>query len=450
VAEIASAGLVMMTACHRTVALPPPEPQGRASSLLIRVDDGRTTSVWATDVGKEETYPTFEGEGHPDMRALFYPCALSALGLDTGWQTLANAPDGIAIPPPSEVLVLQKQASAWTQGTDDGSDASLRLRSNLACARFSATVGRLTVGTPTMPSQPVAGTVAIALDAHTALVATQDGVFYRVRDDATPPERLSTISPLLAHGAGYRAPDGQLWLYGDRGELAHGDLEHGFVSIKTTTTSSSAGHVAIAGPTMESVPFELFTVSSTGAFRRFDGARWETIDRGGHRSPDSKGLVWTGPSEAFAIGVADGVVHYQSGAHAIEPLGTDRDGSQAIGWAPDIGVVVGLNNGLLFVRGADANWRLLPTGDPGTVHALVAFQGGFIAGRESGNFTQYHLLLGWCPSMPGATADPLRMVPFASGFLVTEFQDGEHPLTGNSVTYIVPDHSTPACVQPAN
>ncbi len=442
--------MVAMTACHRTVALPPPEPQHPASSVLVIADDGRTTAVWATDVGAEESYPTFEGAGHPDMHALFYPCALAALGLDPGWQTLTTAPEGIAIPPPSEILVLAKQATEWTDAPDDAPDASLRLRSNLACTSFEAVVQHLTVSTSAMPSQPVAGTVAIALEAHTALVATQDGVFYRIHDDATEPERLSTISPFLPHGAGYRAPDGTLWLYGDRGELAYGDLVHGFESIKTTTTSSSAGHVAIAGPTMDGVPFELFTVSSTGAFRHFDGAHWKTIDRGGRRSPDSKGLVWVGPGEAYAIGVADGIAHYQNETYVIETLGTDRDSSQAIGWAPDVGILVGLNNGRVFARAADGSWRLLPSGDPGTVHALVAFPGGFIVGREQGSFTQYHQLLGWCPSMPGGTADPLRMVPFSSGFLVTEFEDGEHPQTGNSVTSIVPDHATPACANPAN
>jgi hypothetical protein len=449
-------GLALCAACHRSVGIDPPEPRAGMESVLLIFEEATTKHVWVGDLGRAaSSYPAvFPFSGVADAYALFYTCTLKSLGLSPGWQLGSNDPAGIAVPPASETLhthVMSEGASRWAEDTAYQPPPDLRLPTSARCATF--TNKSYDLPGPEQSSGPV----AVAVDPHTALVGlniadTTSGYFATLRDDESGARLLTGISTQTPHFAGYRGPDGRIWLLGERGHIAVGDPTNGFAPLGTTATATGGpGLAAIDGSSDASSSFELFTVSHNGAFDRYDGTigKWSALDRGGHRARDAPGVVWVAPQEAFAIGVRPGkVVRYKDGALSEESFDLPPFVALSITYAEQLGVVVGTDRGVVFVRQASGAWQNLPNKVGDQIHALVPFAGGFLSGSENGAVTQYHVLLGWCESISAIASDPLRFVPFASGFLLTQLNDGERLTPENMAIYIVPDQAQQSCAIP--
>jgi hypothetical protein len=430
--------------CHKYLGIRPPEPSSPMASAILFFEQGATVRAWATDLDAGSVrLPQISIPAEIDVEVFYYACSVSAFGLSPGWLSISNGGvQGVPIPHPLEMqraTLAPDHASTWAKEATTSLLPDWRLTTSLQCATFN--VKEWPIG------PPADGTIDIPLDAHSALVATDNGAFFRVRDDADQPQALTAVSTATPDLAGYRAHDGRIWLFGVGGEIAVGDPDRGFTSAGTTASATATtGFAAMDGPEGDA-PFELFTVSQNGSFDHYDGSAWHTLDRGGLGAGDHPGLVWVGPGEVFAIGLLEGsVTHVKDGVLTREHIGALETNLRllSISSSHQLGIILGTLDGTIFVRHDDGSWDPLPNVLRNEVQTLTPYQGGFIAGVEHGVLVQYHPVLGWCPYSSAATTDPRHVVPFASGFLMTTAQH-ERIAQGASVFYAESDQPSSSC-----
>jgi hypothetical protein len=432
---IASAG------CHSNVVLDPlPASDGARSVLVIGHDAERGLWVEAFDSG--ERPPELHFTESVDLHAVELGCPLERLGLARGTQRLLDTPaQALRIPRPRRAWSTRIDDGRWSEGvlSPVGEETLRRLdvpNDNLC----EATRAEFFTRKLDVPADGHGAPVfSVALDEESALVGSVDGRVYRAHRDGRV-ELLSSLSGLGVRAA-YVRPGGEIWLLSAVGLLSHGRLGAPF---ETMTATAPLGlededeiQVALAGPTVEGAPFELFAATNARRFIRFDGVEWRTIARVEHRGIFVAAVAWIGEQHAVAIGMGqtpNTVVRYFRGSITEEALPTGSGVSSILHHAA-LGTVVGMDDGSLAVR-ADQGWTPLFGGpDVRYVRTLLAEGDGFLFGAStevnflSYGFGQYLPEIGFCEPRTLTDLAAIFVAPLGEDtFLATTLQSFDYPL----------------------
>lgn len=325
------------------------------------------------------------------LYALEYGDDLGALGFLPG--TIAEEPEGRRIPAADRVLAAEIRSAGltpWIEGELPDEIRSLRIGTTRRCSELEVEHLYLPNSKSTDPY------LGVSLDDESALVALEDGRFFRVTSTAAVPlTGISTATPRLA---AFRDPRGELWLLGRNGRVARGDLERGFTEIDPLPSRGGLKYMWLEGSRDASAPFELFAVTDRMTFDRFDGEAWERLDS------DAQGyvyflgdVVWLGPSDAIAVGVEpEEIVRYTDGEITRTDLPTNSMPA-SVAMIPRFGLVVADGTGRLFhlIDGAEEEIGPSPL-SPYSVIMLEAYEGSILFGGGFGEVGEYIPGFGFC------------------------------------------------------
>lgn len=425
----------ILAACHPThpLALPPFEPDS-ASMLLIVVRNSVLSSVWATDL-EEPTFPPLFDDGRVELYAVEFCCPLDVLGLQPGGQRLAvTAKQRPVLPPPNAIHTSEidgASQSAWEPDSPalvNDVIQKLELPENNLCKLYTVefavhdATGR---GTATS-STPSFG---IPLGDGRVFVGALGGEFYVVSEEnggnnpTIPWTALSTTTP--HHGA-FRRDDGEIFLLGNDGSFARGDLERGMTIQSERALGGAGDSVRMAGA--KDGPIELFAVTDARSFQKFDGVRWTTISTAARDFEPGELLTFLRPSITY-LGRDEVLVsrsgmrtnrvqHYRAGVITDEsPLG--RETVAELYNFPTVGVVAGgRSGGLNFRNPESSSWGERINAVVGQVRAMAPIgPHGLLIFSVSDNallpaLTQFHPAAGGCPYDQNVTSGYVReMVP---------------------------------------
>ncbi|MCK6549444.1 hypothetical protein L6R52_26630 [Myxococcota bacterium] len=436
VALALSSALACMPAPVR-VDVPPLDGAASAVYAIERDDGEAVVQVADLTTGAGAILPELARADGEALRihALHYACPAAVLGLSPGVQS--PLPDGEGHPlPPAE--------GVWSAEVGDGgatpwaaaAPPALRVARTVRCARYELV--RVTIpGTSTYTSTtsftfPILGIA----DGDGVIVAINDGRFFRVTPSGSEPLSVAPGTPYLAH---YRAPDGELWLFGPGGALARGDFARGFEEMPSSPTSTGVLRAWLAGPRDPDAPFELYALDDSGAMARFSDGVWQSagrVRRNGDEPIVFAGIQWVRPGEAFVVAetVDPGLRIRGTTPEEEEILPMTRTPSlRTLGWLPAWGLVAATHSARIFTRHADADeWTQLYD-SPLTsgfsqlpkILAIAGLDEGMLVGGGLDGFTQYQPELDargsrWCDYAETEPVTGLVPPEFLSAFVATE------------------------------
>jgi hypothetical protein len=418
------AALIAVFACHpvESIPAPPLSPEAK-SGLLISTGSSPTVVAFNVAAGLPRLYTKNAG----DLAILEFGCTLDRLGLEPGPQKLLAMPsDKIRLPRPKAVwLATASENATWSNGQLPASLDEFVRRLELDDENICrSTIARFRTQQIALPQdgRNDPGFVIRTDDDH-ALVSSRNGYYYLVDREGNA-EKVTDFGD-KQYVAGYRAPDGELWLMSLDGETVRGRLGAGFTAVTSTAPLERSERIWLEGSHGDA-PFELYAETDSRAFLRLEGSTWQLIERSrqhdGVFRPD---LVWTGPNEAVAIGVGDvrnTVVKYANGT-VMQDVLPENSGLSSIAFTPELGLIVGRDNGAIWHKNGDSPWKPLPSSgrELHYVRAITPISNGFFygAGFEI-NFLEYHFFqyypgVGHCP--------PERLTEYATTHL-TELSGG--------------------------
>jgi hypothetical protein len=417
--------------------------------VLVAAQGQTPTAMFAADVAPDLRYPDVQLSGDTDLYAITFRCPLETIGIRPGAQMIA-APryDVLRAPAPMRILssvVRAGDQSAWTDSplTDVIGSLlrSIDLPEDNLCRLYSLGLSSKEITIP-LGSQPIAPTLAVPLDATTALAATRDGRFFTVSTDGT--YRMLGLPPSTPHDAGFRRGD-EIWLLSRDGTLAHGgptDLSFTPVSAKGSTLTRTI--VALDGsPATEQL--ELFAVTDRHVLETYDGSTWTTLHVGRDHASNTA-VAWIGPHEAIAANAsevewtiaraANGLVHEDDLQLASDPYG--------VGYIAGIGPLIGTDDG--HVLGFDGtSWHTIPGSMIETRLKIFAHAGrGVLIGGslDNGLFEQYQPAAGYCDEQR-LQLPPTNFVAELDGGAKIMLGQSPFDATGELHVAIVQQTSTP-------
>lgn len=342
----------------------------------------------------------------PDLArvyALEYAVTLAELGLKPGPLTLAQP--GLPPPTPTTVSRLEVVGGAPTQWTglreEPEEVRGLAVSELVKCAAFSPpTYFRLSGTERTVPS------VLLKLDESTALIGNNEGKFFEVSAESA--RLLTVLSTSTPHDVGFRRADGEIWLAGPKGRVAHGDLVNGFVEAPPLHYTKSA--IKLTGA--PAGPLELFVVTSSLGVEHFDGTEWRVLveESGPSPQPSRIGLAWIAPGKVAVLGAKTNVIWEVDRSGAVTTIELPvvlPDALFSISNLEGVGPIAGSRYGALFRR--SDRWNMFPMlPSLARVDVLMPIDGqGFLAGGEGGELSQWTPDAGYCPPFYSGTGGSL-------------------------------------------
>lgn len=400
----APAALVTLFAasgCHEVVALPAPDLTDAQSILLI----------WSPHVGEVEAVAADVQAGLPGLvlgeaeavHALTFACPVARLGLEAGRQDLLELPgDEVLLPEPVRALSWQSGQGEWR-----ASEAELPLVQDVLhrlpltperrCVARQAELVRVDTALPNDGHREAA--LAIHLPDDTALVASREGFFYRVR----PSGRVETL-PRLIEGvplAAHAQDDGTVWLLNDGGQLTRGPLEGPRELVAERPGLFGRNMIAeLTGPTDPALPLELFVATTSKTVARFAEGTWTVFGRARPSMFSVPRVLWRGPARAAALGFGDGgeLLEYEQGRTNVTDLGQDP----AVGLTETeaLGLVLGTRRGQVLIRQGGAFTPLASSVFQSYALVLQPLpEGALLVGGLEGRFGFDYGLAQWLPGL---------------------------------------------------
>jgi hypothetical protein len=402
---------ITASACHKTLGLTAPDLDGVRSILFAVTSKGHVRSVRAVDLppGMAPRFPDLDIDAGGEIYALEFGCSLDRLGILAGDVPLGADEAMIRLLP----IPLRLEAAPGRSGVFAAAprdplppplDSDLRrlmLPPDNFCRTMSAEIQPQIVDLGNLPRG--GPTFATPIDAHSTLLGTEDGHYFRVVDDLT----VAPVDLGSKHWrAGYTMPDGEIWLVGNDGKTAHGRVGGTFTVVSSTTPFGAGDRrIAIRGPNVDA-PFELFGESNQRVFARFDGSVWQKLAAAqNYDSIFFPAVAWLGPGQGAAIGVGsqrNTVVRYDSGAVRQELLPGDS-GLSAMMYEPGIGLIAGRDADGIDVDAASDWTAMEPDQSVSYVRTLAAMPHGFMFGASTQQnflnyeFAQWYPETGYCP-----------------------------------------------------
>lgn len=465
----------LLLACHPISDLTPPPTAEGARSMLLFVEGKGVTNAFAIDIPSSGTpeYPVFSRPDELQLTAVQYKCDLETLGMVEGPQLLDSPTARVELPTPLALRTALDSAGAQSSWLDvdpvvtdsperTAAEALLKevvLPEDNLC-RLHRTPFELFEEEAFEVSTSTAQTLVVPLDENRAFVGTVSGEFFELSwveasdKDVVRllPVQLSTNTP---HHAGFMRGD-EIWVVGDRGELAHGPFPGTgpnpapFTEVAVRTSSRSVSQFVDASTADQ--PLEIFRATwPIGTFERFDGEGWEVLVTAEQdrifRFPS---VVWVGPGEAMAAGVGppaqDGgsVFWYRAGMPLAEII-VPEGGVSGLIKMPSGQILAGLDNGRMAWYRGDGRFEVAPAERKveGPVTAFAPSSQGFIYGQSS--FAEYIEGIGHC-AQPVTSRAALQLIPLNGvyiAWLVPEFVfDRPSPMD-----IVRPLGTRPACLE---
>lgn len=204
--------------------------------------------------------------------------------------------------------------------------------------------GCLPIRFETLRYEGRAEAVKLAPRADGALILRQDGSIHHVGRDH---QITRLCGPFDVFHAGYASTEtSTVWLAGTRfGSVdlrqAHPDAPCPF--REGPALPASAPIIALDGP-REASPFELYALSSSGSFARFDGRAWTGLVSLAPPPPQAQrgSVLWTAPRSAAAVNEGHEVARASDGTARIETVHIDIDsyGFESIGISARFGLLL--------------------------------------------------------------------------------------------------------------
>lgn len=377
-------------------------PLGDTPTAVLRLETPTETRAW---VLTPDTPPVLEARpavytDEATLTAASFALRPDQLGLTRGELALDQHTTGLSLPAPHAAFVLEVAGDttpAWTSvpGLPSVFD-TLKVRPGPGpCRALRAT-------TVPLPDYDTPG-VLWPVDEVTYLVGTHtQGAYYLVRRSGV--ERLPALRGLPGSAiAG--AADGELWLFGERGRVAHGTLAGGFAEGPPAPSETHVVDVvAVPGSTLA---LDVFAATHRGGLLRFDGRRWQDLVP--ESEPASEGTY----SRSMVARAADHVVMTTNSADVARwhrgqvtrerPYPGDTREIEAVAWAPGLGLLAGAGiEGRLLLDQGDGRWAFLgaqglgPDGLGLGLDDLVAYDGGLFMTGTLGAHTQWWPDWGYC------------------------------------------------------
>jgi hypothetical protein len=320
-----------------------------------------------------------------DAYVLPYACDLMSLGWQPGRiDVLSESNEGArALPAPLKIFhggFDGENPLPWTE-LDVAPEVllALRLKSSASpCSTFESHEFRI-------PRTREFGiSLALALDAERVLLSpkTAGGPIELIEATRTSTSRVFVTDENLPNNAAYPLPDGRLLLLGLSGLTAIGTIEDGF-SVIQSRASGGRLRAWLAG-SRPGEPTEVFAVTDSGTFDRFDGRTWQSI-RNFTGSVPFGGVVRLGEMEALALGPDQtGILRWNAGEETIEQFSEIPTSSQAVSLVelPGLGAIFATVDGQLFRR--TDKWRFyVRTQDRSSIALMVRFRDSLILNEAS-------------------------------------------------------------------
>jgi hypothetical protein len=419
------AGLVF-SACARgsnLVAVAFPDGAPASGTEVLAVNDGRSFKVYAYALEDAAIRAPIPLDTDVEIEALLYSASLADLHLSRG--QLKESPEGGLLPTTSARFIMTIHdgiAGPWRSDTATTALSSFRVDSRAArCDDFNMDQ-RLGPDT--------AFDVAIGLDASSAFIAG-GGRWFRI--DAAQEVMLSPIDGFTPTAA-YRAPDGRIWLGGSGGKLLVGTPETGFSPEPSELTGADISF--LDGPHHDE-PFELFAVTSTGSFERFDGRAWTVLVDKSPRplGAGHGGVAWVAPGEAYAApprytNIAGELYHFRQGALAKIDLSGRVGPLVSLATIDGVGPL-GVNAGGDVFRLDTSGFSMVaPKAIATVMPQIAAFRTGFVLASRDGWFDQYlPELEHFCSPIAISRRNFLRVTTFGEVVLVVGTQNASQGLS---------------------
>lgn len=369
-----------------------------------------------------------EGEQDFDLAVLEMRCPLQVWGLVPGAQTLEfvdRAIDPKLEPKRVHVLsVREGKAGPWRE--DEPSLASAAIHAALkrldvpsTCSRYTSHLDEVGLFVPDSLTNPLSD-VSFALPTSSGEVIVGFRYSAKLAIIAAPGSVRHVSSPAIFF-SGYQTPDGALWLVDGEGQLWSGrSLETLAPELERLDFNST---VHLAGPTHNSVPFELFAVTDSRMLWRYRDERWERLfDLGPARLLNRSfvpTLVWVGTDELVAINIGpdapNAAVHWRNGSLEVQSV----ERTTALANVPGLGTVLGFENGSISFLQGDT-WSALEAILSDPISSRVAGLAGLgstmmVCGtderREQASCQLYVPGLGMCPTEITPNGQFSQLVP---------------------------------------
>lgn len=451
---------LISSACQATVAVPALELPSSTRAITIARQGPDGGEIWAAPWPGSNF--GFGGEG--ELEVLAWSCSLEHLGLTEGRQGLREEPAAMDLLPDPATRIRGSIADGvverWTPGADRPTlDVWRRLevandnRCLAGQARFRPrpVLGRETRGRPTF---------AIRIDEERILVGARSR-------DGDP----GTVGFLIHHSgafevldlgrtfktAAFYSDEGELWMLDQEARLTRGPLEGPWSLVTTSSIVLGLPGYASLDGARGGAPFELFANTRHDGKRRlarFDGQRWDLLGVLEHGELFIPSVAWIGPGLAIGLGagqVNNQTIRYDRGEVKFDLLPGSPAGASSIRYLPNLGPVVGRDDGELDVF-RDQRWVLLG-GVRDTVYArsLAPVADGLIfsAGTEINfleyRYGQYYPALGTCPLQELTDYAAGIMTAFGNGsVLAVTLSDFEAPVEPVILELQVPPHACSA------
>lgn len=378
-------------------------PSTRAVILFDFTVSGLSSGV-AYEVSESQAQLVTPSPDLSRVYALGYRESLAELGLKAGPLTLTGP--GLPLPTPSTIARLDVSGGSpgpWTALAEPPSEVrDITVSELVKCAAYATpTYFRLSGTERAVP------TLLLKLDESRALIADSDGKFFEVSPDSA--RRLTELSTSTPHFAGFRRGDGELWLAGPNGRVAHGNPTTGFLPAPSLNHATSGLKItgAPAGQALE-----LFALTTSLAIEHFDGQRWRVLveESGSAALPSRIGLAWIGPGRVAVIGARSNEVwevDLNGTITAVRLPVTLPDALFSIANLEGFGPIAASRYGAIFRR-TDRwdSFPMLPT--LARVDVMMPIDGrGFLAGGEGGELSQWTPEAGYCPTFVAGTGGSL-------------------------------------------
>ena len=292
---------------------------------------------------------------------------------------------------------------------------------------------------------------AVPKAAGVALWVARGGQAFEVRaDGVTLGCELGAVRPL----DGWTNAVGDLWVLSVSNELHHLRIP------ELPSTGPCPVVEVVAGPTGDPIRSlavgdgpepELFALTSSRSFMRYDGSTWTTVYTFAPVLADNPGaIVWLGPSHAVAVMDAPELVEWSgSGISLHRPLSASSASLTTVGQASNGRLVVSIDGfGLMWSARPGGSWSAVPgTRSLHYGRALFAWSDLVLLSSGSG-LDVYHQDHGLCAGVFKITGrtDPIHVVPLdAESALVAETGVFESGAAGGALLAQVVRRASPGC-----
>jgi hypothetical protein len=368
------------------LVIAPPDPEG-ARSLLFALDEVDALSIRAVDLDGGVPATSFELDrlGGPVIYALFYDSSLEENGIAAGPVELLAG--GRPIPAPDRVrrAAVGREVGPWEETVELGDrlEAARIARTSTSPCEVLGEERVFDLGTTADAA------FALRIDGRSAIVGTTDARLFVVT--ATGARRLGRVAPVSAF-SGYLDPAGVLYVGGRGGRLFAGAIGSRLAEIGAAASSDALR--SMDGP-RTGTSGEIYAVTSSGGFERFDGSTWRTLVPPGPAEDWKRGVAWIDDGRAIAVGLSTPVL--RADGDRIAPVEADStDPLIAVRHAGELGTFATSLTGRIL-RSTGGRFETIE-GSPIEVaaSAIAPLAGGVVFAGGVGTVSQWHPGWGFC------------------------------------------------------